>query len=152
MSTTIFRIIPTDYSLSPPPSSLLEAAARKVGEFIPKARSIEVNVFEEVTFIDQGEGFENVSCLECKKELDTDWWQEAMNTAYENKFENLECICPLCGSSTNLNELNYNSPAGFSRFAIVVKDPDRAFDLEPEKIKELESILNCPLRQIWAHY
>lgn len=64
MSTTIFRIIPSDYSLSPPPSFILEAAEKKVGEFIPKARSIETKVFEEVTFIDQGEGFENVSCSE----------------------------------------------------------------------------------------
>lgn len=87
-----------------------------------------------------------------KKKLDIDWWQDALNSAYENKFENLDCICPLCGVQTNLNELANNSPAGFSRFTIEVENSDMAFDLEPEKIKELKSILNCPLRQIWAHY
>ena len=74
-----------------------------------------------------------------------------MNEASEAGFTDLNKTLPCCGASVSLNDLCYNSPAGFARFVIQARNPSIT-DLDENSIKELEGILGCGIKIIWAQY
>jgi len=150
MSDHFITLIPTIPYFVPSAAALKEAL-RFFTSFIPKADQIEGRVTDEVTFVDQGQNFERVSCPSCYKELATAWWQEAMDKSYKSRFTNLGVVTPCCTFSTSLNDLDYHVPAGFARCLLQAKNP-RQREVEPDQIRQLEGILGVGLRQIWTHY
>jgi hypothetical protein len=123
----------------------------KLKKVFPHADDFEVNKFDRIRFIDQGKHFEAVACTLCKKELEITWWENAMAKANEKGFEELDCECPHCKKTINLNELNYKLPAGFARFSIKILNPKITEGLNPEGIWDFYRLLNCELRQIWCN-
>jgi len=150
MSDHFITLIPTVPYFVPSADAFKEAL-RLLTSFIPKADRIEGRVTEEVTFVDQGENFERVSCPSCHRELATTWWQEAMDKSHESRFTNLRVVTPCCRFSTSLNDLDYHFPAGFARCWLRARSP-RQEEVAPEQIGQLEGILGVRLRQIWTHY
>ncbi len=73
-----------------------------------------------------------------------------MNAAYETEFRELDTITPCCASNVSLNDLVYEWPAGFARFSLEALNPNIR-DLEGEVLRDLEAILSCQLKRIWAH-
>jgi hypothetical protein len=88
-------------------------------------------------------------CPLCDDDIE-DWWFDAMDSAAETKFSNLETTTPCCGKGVSLNRLNYVRPVGFAKFVLDAMNPDEA-DLPPEQLRQLEKCLGCELRTIWRH-
>lgn len=150
MSDNWLRFIATD------PDWVPEAAARDAAvgllvRWLPEADEVTSNISDHVDFIDQGANFERVTCPACGATLSDDWWGVAVDRARETDFEDLSVLTPCCGSTTSLNDLDYDWPAGFARFVIEALNPGVA-DLTADQTAELAGVLGTGLRRIWAHY
>lgn len=151
MSDNFLRLIPTDpYWV--PDAEVAEKARRLYATLVPDASEVTIDIRDEVAFVDQGSNFESVECPSCGAALETDWWQGAMDRAFDAQFSDLSVSPPCCGKHTSLNDLRYVMPAGFARFTLEAMNPNRGTDLDRHQLKELENLLGCKLRQIWAHY
>lgn len=149
MSDNFLRLIPAD-PVYVPGATAREAARKLLASFVPQADAVVVEVTDEVSFIDQGSNFERVICPVCGTELDVRWWQSAMDKAYEKRFSDLVVNTPCCSAESSLNDLDYQWPAGFSQFMLEARNPNG--DLDDRQRGELEAILGCAVRKIWAHY
>ena len=150
MSDYILSLIPEDPSYVPP----AEAQSRALAAYraiAPKASHIECRVFDQITFIDQGDNFEKVQCPACGKDV-TNHWSEWMERAFELKFRDLSIVIPCCGIHTNLNDLTYVWPAGFARVVLRAQNPNLGGFLSSEDHSVLETLMGCKLRQVYAHY
>ena len=126
---------------------------------------------EEIQFIDNGGNWQEVRCPRCKAVLADDWWTQAMDRAHGTKFAELSVKLPCCGWDSNLNDLEYDWPAGFARFSISVKNPVRIDQssvvqidekvarmnftmLDPDEnlLARVGAALGCPVRKVRAHY
>ena len=111
---------------------------------------IKFEITDSIKFIDQGANFEKVLCNFCGTDIETTAWQNAMDRAFENNFNNLSFTSPCCNKQTSLNDLNYIWPAGFAKFAINISDAQNEIDVN--NLKDLQEFLGTPLRIIIAHY
>ena len=86
---------------------------------IQELYSANLEIHDQVQFIDCGENLEQILCPYCQKDL-AEWWGDAMNAAYspESGFSMLAVTLPCCGKKSFLNELDYNWPVGFSRTSL----------------------------------
>ena len=151
MSDNVLRLIPLEPEWVPDPQ-VGENARRLLQRLLPEASQVTIEVQDHVGFVDQGANFESVGCPACGASLDVGWWQAAMEKAMESQFADLAVSPPCCGARTSLNDLRYVWPAGFARFSLEAMNPNRSGDLDPAEIGQLEALLGCKLRQIWAHY
>ena len=144
MSDNILSVIPTD------PWFVPDAGAQMIGHglfssFIVKADEINVIISDEVRFVDPGDNFVSVVCPVCGTDLGS-WWQEAMDSAYENQFTDLNITTPCCNSVGSLNDLIYDWPAGFATFILEARNP--AGDVSEGQLKLLAGVLKCDLRKV----
>ncbi len=146
MSDYIVKLIPVNPSYIPNKKSLKQA--KKYLKAI-KAEEINFNFSDSVDFIDCGENFESVVCPFCNKNIEIGQWQEAMDKAYKKYFNDLSIYLPCCGNISDLNNLVYKGECGFSKFTIVIHNPD--IDFSKEKVLELELLMKCKLKIIKAH-
>jgi hypothetical protein len=149
MSDNILKLIPTTPHYVPG-AAAAHRARDLLSNYLPGIDEIDYEVTETIRFIDQGGNWERVLCPVCGTELDTVWWQEAMDTASQTGFTDLSVNLPCCYARSSLNDLQYEWPAGFARFVLKARNP-RA-DLDDGELKSLEQVLKCKLRKIWAHY
>jgi hypothetical protein len=149
MSENFLRLIPTDPGYVPP-LTLRQQAREVFSSFLPHAAEIVVSVTAQVEWIDQGANVERVLCPICQKDLDLEWWRQAMDRSYQTThFADLMIEVPCCCTVHSLNDLQYEWPAGFARFVLEARDP--SIDLEAHQIHLLEQIVQSPLRKVWAH-
>ena len=146
MSDEIIKIIPINYKYIPDQNSL------KTLKSIFKNDKVDFIITEDVQFIDQGSNFENVLCNICNKPIDISIWQDLMDKANENKFNNLDFITPCCNNKSSLNDLKYIMSAGFSKFSIILNNPDYIFKEHDDIIKKVEIVLNEKVKIIYALY
>ena len=132
MSVQFIRLIPANPTYVPSPGAQ-KRAQTLLQSFVPQAPEVKALVYDTVRFVDQGEFFESVKCPKCGQELDTAWWQSAMDVAYESQFRDLTVSTPCCAFVTTLNDLDYQWPAGFSRFVLEARDPN-VRKLEKEQV------------------
>ncbi len=148
MSSSILKIISTDPSYLP--DKIDQTNAKKFLTKFYKDHQIEFTTTDTTEFVDQGENFETVSCNLCGLDIEIEYWQNAMNNAYEKQFTDLTFVTRCCNKITSLNDLKYKWPAGFSKFIMSISDVQN--ELDEKNIKELQGILCTILRIIWAHY
>jgi hypothetical protein len=149
MSVNTLKLIPTSPEYVPR-DTVQRWACDFLESFFPGAQETTCETTEGVRFIDQGQNWERVRCPVCGSELDPEWWSQAMDAAYQTGFANLLVNVPCCGAVSSLNDLQYELPAGFARFVLKVRDPDK--DIDDEQLITLEQVLGCKLRKIWARY
>lgn len=111
---------------------------------------IDSSITDNIEFVSQGENFESVSCNLCQSLIEIEDWQEAMEQANEEQFRNLNFTTPCCHQTTSLNDLNYDSPAGFSSFSIAIINAQK--DLSQEELARLKDMLEVDIRLVWAQY
>jgi len=116
----------------------------------PRADDVRVQLSDQVRFVDQGANWERVLCPFDATELSAEWWQAAMDQAYQKDFNDLAVTLPCCKRTSSLDELHFEWPAGFARFSLEVRNPKG--DLDTERISQLERTLGLSLKIIWAHY
>lgn len=151
MSDNVLRLIPVDPNFVPD-SGAADRARKLLAAFVPGAAQVTIDARDDVSFIDQGANFESVSCCSCGSPIDLEWWQGALEKAMEGRCRDLAVTPPCCSKQASLNDLRYVKPAGFARFTLEAMNPNRSEDLDPKQVQQLESLLGCTLRQIWAAY
>jgi hypothetical protein len=150
VSDDYLRLIPREPEFVPDSDASAEAVLT-LRSLAPLAEEVKVSVTETIRFIDQGGNFERVLCPKCGAELN-EWWVSEMDKAWENRSTNLVTSTPCCETTLSLNDLEYQWPAGFSRYVLEVRNPSLGGCLKPAQVARLESILGCELRQVLAHY
>jgi hypothetical protein len=151
MNTEFLCIIPVDPKYVPTADGR-ESALAAFTKMLPMADSVDAIEHKEIRFIDAGMKFELVLCPFCDSELDQIWWGDAMSTAQRSAFENLAVRLPCCDLPSTLNNLNYKMPSGFARFLLQAREPKLGRYLTVDGLQTLESILDTPLKQIWAQH
>lgn len=146
MSDTLLKLIPTDPGFVPAEEN--QSKAKHLLDIIFGDDKVELIEADDIEFIDQGENFENITCNLCGQEIDIDWWQDAVDEALAR--QQLVVETPCCHQKNSLNELNYNWPAGFARFSMVINNP--AEDINDQQLSELEQQLAASVRKIWTRY
>lgn len=149
MSESYYQLIPTipDYL---PDAAAREVARERFAAFVPDAQRVTGEVNEHIEFVSAIGNFETVSCPACDTVLDNAWWMQAMDVAYDaNHFADLSVTLPCCGATASLNDLKYHYPQGFARFILSALEPN-IVDLEDWQVRELEGLLGCTLRKVWA--
>jgi hypothetical protein len=150
VSDNYLRLIPTEPTWRPAAEATQRAVAT-LSALVPGADSVEAEVYDEVTFIDQGANFERLSCPACQTELEMDWWSDQMGLAGDASFTDLAVTTPCCGTRTSLNELTYDWPAGFAQAELSVLNPQRGW-LDDVELAQVAAELGHTLKQVMAHY
>ena len=149
MSDNWITLIPEDPMFVPDLAKQVRARSR-FAEIAPDAGEIEIKTSETVAFFDCGSNFERVHCPSCRAEIAIEWWQDRMNEDYNDGFMLTKYATPCCNTPCTLNELAYEWPQGFGRFALDAMNPNIG-TLDEGYKKELEDILGTVLRVIYQH-
>ncbi len=149
MSDNYLRLIPSS-PVFIPDKNAIDKVVLLLKEDFPYPDTVHIEIGDSPQFIDQGTNFERVVCPCCNETLDLGWWQNAMDNAFANRFQNLSVKVPCCGRETTLNDLIYDWPAGFAQFWIEISDP--GLGVTDTRLNQLETILGSPLKKIWTHY
>jgi uncharacterized protein YbaR (Trm112 family) len=158
MSDDCIKLIPTDPCYVPP-KPLQKKAIDLLEVMLPEGEECEAEVYERLTFIDQGENLSFIICPNCRKNLDynydeniQEWWYSIEAQEQDKGVEGLMISMPCCKRNILFTDLTFDSPAGFARFKLVAWNPQISHDLSPEQIADLEAVLKCKLKQIRAYY
>jgi len=149
MSDNILKLIPID-PLFVPDEQAQQAALDLFSSWLPMADAVSGTASDEVNFVDQGANWERVACPACGQALDEAIWQAMMDAGFPTHFADLTVTMPCCGAIGSLNDLQYEWPAGFARYVLEALNP--AADLDENQLHQLEQIIGCRIRKIWAHY
>jgi hypothetical protein len=149
MSENWITLIPKDPRYIPPPASQERARLRFL-EIAPDADEARIEVGEKIVFFDCGANLERIACPSCGSEISKEWWQEKMEEDYDRGFQLAKYPLPCCGAAGTLDELIYEWPQGFARFALDAMNPNIGL-LDDEHKREFEEILATPLRVIYQH-
>jgi hypothetical protein len=149
MSDNWITLIPEDPRFIPELVKQSQARER-FAEIAPEAAEIEIKVCDKIEFFDCGANFERILCPSCGAEIPVAWWQDRMDEDYGNGFMLASYATPCCGAQNTLQELVYEWPQGFGRFAIDAMNPNIG-KLEDRCKHELEQILGTKLRVIYQH-
>lgn len=147
MSDTILRYVPADPYWQPSPEAATKAVSL-LETIVPGADEVKSSFEDEVRFYDPGENWSGVECSACGADAE-EWWGEAMETASENGFKDLNTVAPCCGATVSLNDLRYIWPAAFGRFALEAHNPGIG-DTTEEQDRKMAECLGSPLRKIWG--
>lgn len=128
-----------------------EQAAQSIRVALPKLATLELEQSESVVFYDCGANFENVFCPHCRSSISMDWWVGTMDADFVDEgFRLAHYALPCCGRESNLNDLQYDWPQAFGRFAITVMNPDVA-EVPRALLSTIESQLACTITVIRQH-
>jgi hypothetical protein len=148
MSVHYIHFIPAE-PMFVPRSAAQHAAVDVLRAARPDADDISTNTGDYVTFVDCGENFERVGCPACDATLQVETWQALMDADYADDlgFQLAPITLPCCGNVMTLNELRYEWPQGFSRFAMTAMNAGG--EVPRDLLERLESVLGCRLRVIY---
>lgn len=149
VSAAYLRLIPTEPTFVPSADHREGAVALVVAQ-LPNAREVTFRLTERVQLVDCGGNFEEVRCPKCGAPLEIEAWQDAMSQAYDGEgFGDLSYQTECCGHPTTLNDLDYTFAMGFARACLELGDPGT--ELPESLVAQLQPLLGCELRIIYAH-
>lgn len=155
VSDDYLRLIPTVPSWVPDAEGATAATQYVAGLFAGQGESaddVTHEFFGTVEFIDSGVNTESATCPRCHAPVDVAWVLEVINQR-RHELEHLEVVLPCCGETSSLNDLEYDWPMGFASFEICVLNGTRdRYELQPDELDRLGSLLGHPVRQVLAHY
>ena len=105
MSVNILKLIPADPGFVPDKAAI-EVARVNLRRHLPPNVEVRAEVTENVEFVDQGANWEQIRCPNCGSVLNSGWWQDAMERAYQVRFGDLSISLPCCGTGSSLNEID----------------------------------------------
>jgi hypothetical protein len=143
--------VPTDAHFIPGPAAQ-GAGVTLLRNVWPTVREIKSEIWDHVQLHDCGENFESVRCPHCDATLDIDKWTDLLDgdRSPMGGFRLEPVSMPCCGESSTLNDLTYEWPQAFGRFALVATAPGGK--VPDEVLARLESALGCRLRVIYRMY
>ncbi|HIC46161.1 MAG TPA: hypothetical protein EYM37_09110 [Methylophaga aminisulfidivorans] len=162
MSDNYLKLIPAQKDFVPKESTHQDAITF-LEELTPDGEEVEVEVYESLTFIDQGQNLEEIICPSCHNSLQQDIYSEE-ETDCEKVFEKIDeqseggelshgvIEMPCCGNTVNTTDLTFKWPAGFAKFELSALNPELEGLISEGDIEKLSNILGCKLLQVWARY
>lgn len=119
MSDSFTILLPTDPQVIPAKDQQI-AAELIFRQFAPHADNIVSRVTEIVQFFSAGCNFESIGCPACHAPIPLDWWGQRMDDDFDltSGFKLAFYALPCCGTQTGLNQLDYQWPQGFARYAL----------------------------------
>lgn len=136
MSDTIYKIFPRYYYPKYTDDQIKRAAGML--KMTSNGRITFTN-YKSVQFIDCAGELEHIFCPWCGREVDREFWQKAMDTAYDGSaFKYLGIRMPCCHQPSSLEELIYVKPCGFATFVIEIWNPQ-----EMPSVVELHEMGKC---------
>lgn len=155
VSDNCLRLIPVIPTWVPDVEAVAAARGYVAGLFVgPGASADEVTheFYDKVTVIDSGVNTESAKCRRCSGRVDLAWVCEVIGQRADD-LSQLDVVLPCCGETSSLNDLEYDWPMGFASFEICVLNGTRApYELQPDELERLGSLLGCSVRQVLAHY
>jgi len=159
MSEEVLKLIPEDKSYIPDEGQA-EKARVLLEDFFPDGEQAEIQFSEHLMFIDGGENTVKVGCSICATESDlndevnTEWWckLDAQTSPEDANIEAIEVAMPCCNKSTSIQNIDYFGSVGFAKFELCIWNPYADDGISDQQIKQLETLLGCKLKQVWAHY
>jgi hypothetical protein len=149
MSDNWIALVPENPQFVPDVTKRLKARDR-FAEISPQADEIEITVSENVRFFACGGNFERICCPSCGAEIPIEWWQGRMDEDHDDGFKLADYATPCCGKKSTLNDLVYEWPQAFGRFALDVMNPNIG-KLDDKYKQEFEEILGTKLRVVYQH-
>jgi hypothetical protein len=149
MSDNWIMLIPEDPTFIPVKAKQKLARAR-LAKIAPQADEIDNIVYDTIQFFDCAANFERIHCPSCQLEISNDWWLERMDADYDGGFALAEIATPCCGAKCNLNQLVYDWPQRFGRYALSAKNCNMG-KLKDKDRHELETILETKLSVVYQH-
>jgi hypothetical protein len=149
MSDNWIALVPEDPRFVPD-AAKQRRAHKRFAEIAPEADEIEIKVSKKVVFFDCGGNFERICCPSCGAEIPVEWWQERMADDDDEGFKLAAYATPCCEKMVTLNELVYEWPQAFGRFAVDAMNPNIG-KLDDKYKREFEKILGTKLRVIYQH-
>lgn len=156
MSDQWIVLIPEDPHYMPD-AEQRNAAVRQLQALAPVCDDIRAIVRDTVGFFDCAASFESVSCPECRASISPEWWNQSIwrdciDEHSDQGFKLDQYETPCCATPVTLNDLLYDAPQGFARFALEVmnlrtESLARA-SLDERNVAALEEILKVRLRRI----
>lgn len=156
MSDTFLKLVPLDPNFVPGTHEQAEAVALLSAAF-PDGEDVEAEVYDTVTFIDNGENTEAIVCTVCGRSLDfaDELAAEVMgqlNDAIDAGSISTQTITmPCCGAIVAATSLRFDWPVGFARFELSIRNPNADRPIPDEVRQRLEVAIGAPLLEIWAH-
>ncbi|GLQ98856.1 hypothetical protein [Dyella mobilis] len=148
MSDNWLQYIPGDPTFQPSHEQA-EKARSLLASYVPDADEVSVAFTETIEFFDPGANWSGVTCPACGADAEP-WWLEAMDAASHEGFSNLFVTAQCCGKRVSLNELHYNWPCAFGRFALQAMNPN-VRELTPAQESALAETVGHGLRKVWMH-
>lgn len=149
MSDDWIIIVPTDPRFVPEPGRQLEARAW-LASIAPEAEQIEIKESDQIEFFDCGSNFDRAVCPSCHAEIPMVWWEGRMADDHNGGFKLDKYQTSCCGAAHTLDELIYDWPRAFGRFALDVMNPNIG-KLNELQQNLLEQILGTRVRIIYQH-
>jgi hypothetical protein len=156
MSDHVLKIIPTDRRHVPARETHAPALELLL-ELVP-GEMPEVKESEKLMYIDAGEALERIVCPRCRSALDryqepiAEWYAQIDAELAQKDVESLNVVTPCCNTNVPFEELEFED-GGIARFELVIWNPDlQEYQVPATAMGELEKVLGCSLKQVWAHY
>lgn len=159
MSDTVLKVVPVDPRHVPAVATQRQALHLLI-RFAPKCEDPDIRIHREVQYIDAGENEEGATCPRCGHRLSFDWspeheaemdWYREMVHRTEQSAEGIRTVMPCCRAEIPFEEVRFES-SGFGKFEMVISNPDTPHPLSAEAMQQLEAVVGCRLRQVWAYY
>lgn len=162
MSTDYLKLIPKS-PIFVPHEVAQAAAVAELQQMLPEGEEYQAEVYDHITFIDQGENIVAIICPRCGKrnaiehfvEKDTirAWWYDLCEILGDGvDATKVSTRMPCCRKSVAATELTFDWPAGFARFELSIMEPNIAENLDDAQAAKLAALLGCELLQVRAHY
>lgn len=140
-------LVPADPRHVPAPDRI-DAALRLAERRFPQAARVVQESSPGIRFHDCGAMFEALYCPACGASLELEWWDDAMDADHaDDGFRLGPLAMPCCGRSFTLDELRYEWPQAFGRFALTVGRIG-ADALSAAELAGFERELGCALRVV----
>ncbi len=161
MSDSYLRIIPADENLVPS-DEVVAQVLEVVAPAFDGADEILTKRYAQPVFIDPGAHLQAAVCPACGARLDlrdpaaagarAGWWSPLANELAQRGAGDVRASLPCCRKLVPFSRLRFDPVAGVASFEISVMNP-RLPSLPPLEVQEqLEAVLGCPVRYVWAQY
>jgi hypothetical protein len=161
MSDNYLRIIPAEPKLVPP-----EAVATRILALVrpafPEADTVAAESHPHPVFVDQGANLEAVLCAACRRRLQCeptaeasavwDWWLDLADRLRDGSVADVQVTMPCCQAVVPFTALEFDWPAGVASFEISIMNPGVSGGPSVDLQRQLEVLIGCPIKCIWAHY
>lgn len=149
MTAITVQFVPCDPHFTPGTIGI-SAAGLYLKQAVPNATQVEAMARDGIDVFFPGDNLTACSCPSCKSEIPAGVWQTILGADYDEAsgFMLLRQQMPCCGDRLAVNELVFDWPVAFGKFALQITNPqfDTSNQDEARRLaKDLSPILGCEL-------